>query len=249
MFLIVFKIYEKSLTRSLLMNYLLTTFNLTYHKILIFQNSSHDALIRSFQMALSLRDISLMEGGELSTCVDSSLSWAYILGFLVWELWCRIISNVGHQFERKTSVVFVTLEKKKQFLVFLEFPRYMLKYISVQKLSLKRKRTMFEHLLKEAIVLLRNFASYLFGCKSFVPTISGPLPPSRRRSLFTLAASMVLFSSKAFNLFSLADFTKVALQGPRVRLSFWWKCFHVDVLFLFELLHAAEFVTQYYRTL
>jgi hypothetical protein len=45
----------------------------------------------------------------------------------------------------------------------------------------------------------------------------GPLPPSRRRSLFTLAASMVLFSSKAFNLFSLADFTKVTLQGPRVR--------------------------------
>jgi hypothetical protein len=44
----------------------------------------------------------------------------------------------------------------------------------------------------------------------------GPLPPSRRRSLFTLAASMVLFSSKAFNLFSLADFTKVTLQGPRL---------------------------------
>lgn len=44
----------------------------------------------------------------------------------------------------------------------------------------------------------------------------GPLPPSRRRSLFTLAASMVLFSSKAFNLFPLADFTKVALQGPMI---------------------------------
>ncbi|XP_024004244.1 uncharacterized protein LOC18027816 isoform X2 [Eutrema salsugineum] len=44
----------------------------------------------------------------------------------------------------------------------------------------------------------------------------GPLPPSRRRSLFTLAASMVLFSSKAFNLSSLADYTKVALQGPRL---------------------------------
>ncbi|CAF2093795.1 unnamed protein product [Brassica napus] len=42
----------------------------------------------------------------------------------------------------------------------------------------------------------------------------GPLPPSRRRSLFTLATSMVLFSSKAFNLFSLADFAKVALQVP-----------------------------------
>uniref|UniRef100_A0A1J3GBB5 Protein EFR3-like protein n=1 Tax=Noccaea caerulescens TaxID=107243 RepID=A0A1J3GBB5_NOCCA len=44
----------------------------------------------------------------------------------------------------------------------------------------------------------------------------GPLPPSRRRSLFTLAASMVLFSSKAFNLFSLAEFTKVALQRPTI---------------------------------
>ncbi|WZY91522.1 hypothetical protein YC2023_063851 [Brassica napus] len=79
----------------------------TYSLVLLFsgfKNSSHDALIRSFQMALSLRDISLMEGG--------------------------------------------------------------------------------------------------------------PLPPSRRRSLFTLATSMVLFSSKAFNLFSLADITKVALQGP-----------------------------------
>ncbi|CAN8317887.1 unnamed protein product [Cochlearia groenlandica] len=42
----------------------------------------------------------------------------------------------------------------------------------------------------------------------------GPLPPSRRRSLFTLALSLVLFSSKAFNLSSLAEFTKVALQGP-----------------------------------
>ncbi|RID61074.1 hypothetical protein BRARA_E00248 [Brassica rapa] len=44
----------------------------------------------------------------------------------------------------------------------------------------------------------------------------GPLPPSRRRSLFTLAASMVLFSAKAFNLFPLADSTKVALQGPMI---------------------------------
>ncbi|KAH0924703.1 hypothetical protein HID58_016959 [Brassica napus] len=84
----------------------------TYSLVLLFsgfKNSSHDALIRSFQMALSLRDISLMEGG--------------------------------------------------------------------------------------------------------------PLPPSRRRSLFTLATSMVLFSSKAFNLFSLADFAKVALRGPTIAVS------------------------------
>ncbi|XP_019059160.1 PREDICTED: uncharacterized protein LOC104824606 [Tarenaya hassleriana] len=44
----------------------------------------------------------------------------------------------------------------------------------------------------------------------------GPLPPSRRRSLFTLATSMILFSSKAFNLLPLVDFTKAALQGETV---------------------------------
>ncbi|KAJ0258326.1 hypothetical protein HA466_0071340 [Hirschfeldia incana] len=42
----------------------------------------------------------------------------------------------------------------------------------------------------------------------------GPLSPSRRRSLFTLATSMVLFSSKAFDLFPLADFAKISLQEP-----------------------------------
>lgn len=71
---------------------------------------------------------------------------------------------------------------------------------------------MFEHLLKSYRLTLklyfRSFGMFIF---------SGPLPPSRRRSLFTLAASMVLFSAKAFNLFPLADFTKVALQGPMVR--------------------------------
>lgn len=41
------------------------SFLLTYLKFLISQNSSQGALIRSFQMALSLRDVSLTEGGEL----------------------------------------------------------------------------------------------------------------------------------------------------------------------------------------
>ncbi|KAH0882060.1 hypothetical protein HID58_058156 [Brassica napus] len=98
----------------------------TYSLVLLFsgvKNSSQDALIRSFQMALSLRDISSMEGGELPHVVETLMSQLFVL-------------------------------------------------------------------------------------------FSGPLPPSRRRSLFTLATSMVLFSSKAFSLFSLADFTKVALQGP-----------------------------------
>ena len=77
---------------------------------------------------------------------------------------------------------------------------------------------------------------------------SGPLPPSRRRSLFTLATSMVLFSSKAFNLFSLADFTKVALQGPTVRWSLWCECCYIDILLLLELLHPTQ-CTQHYWAL
>lgn len=66
-FLLFLKLCELNLIRSL-MNCLLTTF--VKHIITYFQNSSHDALIRSFQMALSLRDISLMEGGELPHVFD-----------------------------------------------------------------------------------------------------------------------------------------------------------------------------------
>ncbi|MBA0677258.1 hypothetical protein Goari_018676 [Gossypium aridum] len=40
----------------------------------------------------------------------------------------------------------------------------------------------------------------------------GPLPPSRRRSLFTLATSMILFSSKASNILPIVFSTKVALR-------------------------------------
>ncbi|KAG2290354.1 hypothetical protein Bca52824_049958 [Brassica carinata] len=61
--------------------------------------------------------------------------------------------------------------------------------------------------------LIRSFQMAL-SLRDVSLTEGGPLPPSRRRSLFTMATSMVLFSSKAFNLFSLADFAKVALQGP-----------------------------------
>ncbi|CAN8286934.1 unnamed protein product [Cochlearia groenlandica] len=64
-------------------------------------------------------------------------------------------------------------------------------------------------------VLMRSFQMAL-SLRDISLMEGGPLPPSRRRSLFTLAASMVLFSSKAFNLSSLADFTKAALQGPRL---------------------------------
>lgn len=69
----------------------------------------------------------------------------------------------------------------------------------------------------KAIVLLETQLQIIWDVSKLFLIFAGPLPPSRRRSLFTLAASMVLFSSKAFNLFPLADFTKVALQGPMVR--------------------------------
>ena len=45
---------------------------------------------------------------------------------------------------------------------------------------------------------------------------AGPLPPSRRRSLFTLATSMFLFSSKAFNILPIAYCAKVALTERTV---------------------------------
>ncbi|CAH8354819.1 unnamed protein product [Eruca vesicaria subsp. sativa] len=63
--------------------------------------------------------------------------------------------------------------------------------------------------------LIRSFQMAL-SLRDISLVEGGPLPPSRRRSLLTLATSMVLFASKAFNLFSLTDFTKVALQEPRL---------------------------------
>ncbi|XP_073010606.1 protein SEMI-ROLLED LEAF 2-like [Typha latifolia] len=44
----------------------------------------------------------------------------------------------------------------------------------------------------------------------------GVLPPSRRRSLFTLATSMVVFSSKAFNISPLIPFAKSSLSEKTV---------------------------------
>ncbi|OIV92325.1 hypothetical protein TanjilG_10535 [Lupinus angustifolius] len=44
----------------------------------------------------------------------------------------------------------------------------------------------------------------------------GPLPPSRRRSLFTLATSMILFSSKACNILPLAHSAKELLTERKV---------------------------------
>ncbi|KAK2417010.1 protein SEMI-ROLLED LEAF [Trifolium repens] len=44
----------------------------------------------------------------------------------------------------------------------------------------------------------------------------GPLPPSRRRSLYTLAVSMIMLSSKAYNIVTLVDSTKEVLTERKI---------------------------------
>ncbi|GAV57300.1 hypothetical protein CFOL_v3_00838 [Cephalotus follicularis] len=51
-------------------------------------------------------------------------------------------------------------------------------------------------------VLIRSF-QLAFSLRNFSFTEEGRLPPSRRRSLFTLATSMILFSSRAYNIIPL----------------------------------------------
>ncbi|KAK8609218.1 hypothetical protein V6N13_025524 [Hibiscus sabdariffa] len=58
--------------------------------------------------------------------------------------------------------------------------------------------------------LIRSF-QLAFSLRSIALNEGGPLPPSRRRSLFSLATSMILFSSKAFHLLPIAYFAKVTL--------------------------------------
>ncbi|XP_038992706.1 protein SEMI-ROLLED LEAF 2-like [Hibiscus syriacus] len=58
--------------------------------------------------------------------------------------------------------------------------------------------------------LVRSFQLAL-SLRSISLDEGGTLPPSRRRSLFTLATSMILFSSKAFNILPIVDCIKAAL--------------------------------------
>ncbi|XVE61142.1 hypothetical protein DITRI_Ditri06bG0016200 [Diplodiscus trichospermus] len=63
--------------------------------------------------------------------------------------------------------------------------------------------------------LVRSF-QLAFSLQSISLKKGVPLPPSRRRSLFTLATSMILFSSKAFNILPLVYCTKIALTERTV---------------------------------
>ena len=50
--------------------------------------------------------------------------------------------------------------------------------------------------------------------------IAGKLKPSHRRSLYTLATSMIIFTAKAYNIMPLAPRAKVALTSEVVRAKF-----------------------------
>ncbi|GAU24250.1 hypothetical protein TSUD_23870 [Trifolium subterraneum] len=63
-------------------------------------------------------------------------------------------------------------------------------------------------------VLVRSF-QLAFSLRN-ISFKAGALPPSRRRSLFTLATSMILFASKAYNIVSLVHSAKAVLTERKV---------------------------------
>ncbi|KAJ7972220.1 ARM repeat superfamily protein [Quillaja saponaria] len=63
-------------------------------------------------------------------------------------------------------------------------------------------------------VLVRSF-QLAFSLRD-ISLKGGPLPPSRCRSLFTLATSMILFSSKAYNIIPLVQSAKEVLTDKKV---------------------------------
>ncbi|XP_057959815.1 protein SEMI-ROLLED LEAF 2-like isoform X2 [Malania oleifera] len=64
-------------------------------------------------------------------------------------------------------------------------------------------------------VLVRSF-QLAFSLRSISLGEGGPLPPSRRRSLFTLSTSMITFSSKAYNILPLVSYASEALTDKVV---------------------------------
>ncbi|KAL9270752.1 SEMI-ROLLED LEAF 2-like protein [Drosera capensis] len=63
--------------------------------------------------------------------------------------------------------------------------------------------------------LVRSF-QLAFSLRSISLAEGGPLPPSHRRSLFTLSTSMVIFSSKAYNILPLVSCAKAMLNNKMV---------------------------------
>ncbi|XAR68529.1 hypothetical protein NMG60_11003677 [Bertholletia excelsa] len=68
---------------------------------------------------------------------------------------------------------------------------------------------------------LRNILSRKERVNSryYLVVCTGPLPPSRRRSLFTLATSMIIFSSKVFSIAPLVPYVKLPLKNGMNKIS------------------------------
>ncbi|KAI5682892.1 hypothetical protein M9H77_04120 [Catharanthus roseus] len=64
-------------------------------------------------------------------------------------------------------------------------------------------------------VLVRSF-QLAFSLRNFSLVHGGPLPPARRRSLFALATSMIIFSSKAYNILPLVTSVKAAFATKMI---------------------------------
>lgn len=64
-------------------------------------------------------------------------------------------------------------------------------------------------------VLVRSF-QLAFSLRSISLLEGGPVPPSRRRSLFTLATCMIIFASKAYNIIPLVISAKASLKEKTV---------------------------------
>ncbi|GAB2295541.1 hypothetical protein Dimus_029705 [Dionaea muscipula] len=63
--------------------------------------------------------------------------------------------------------------------------------------------------------LIRSF-QLAFSLRSISLAEGGPLPPSRRRSLFTLSMSMIIFSSRAYHILPLISCAKAMLNNKMV---------------------------------
>ncbi|KAF3553990.1 hypothetical protein F2Q69_00010468 [Brassica cretica] len=162
-----------------------------------------DRLTSSYSQAYRSWNLPVTSVADNSVLLNSELDAVYIrlsshqIGLLLSSIWAQSISaNTPDNYEAITNTYSLVLLFSRGKVIYIF-------HISILPTSASEIQG----------ALIRSFQMAL-SLRDVSLTEGGPLPPSRRRSLFTMATSMVLFSSKAFNLFSLADFAKVALQGP-----------------------------------
>ncbi|KAF5183087.1 Armadillo-type [Thalictrum thalictroides] len=167
----------------------------TYSLVLLFsriKSSSHEVLIRSFQLAFSLRGISLREEGPLQPSRRRSL------------------------FTLATSMIIFTSKA------------YNILPIVARAKALLTNKTVdpFLHLVEDCkLQAVSSDSDHKFygtkeddnaALKSLLAIELSPLQPSRRRSLFTLATSMIIFTSKAYNILPIVARAKALLTNKTV---------------------------------